>query len=197
MTKINWFTGTTMTTAEIYDAYGFNTMTPCGLTIQDVVWQVITRGHFNPCINGVPVWNLPLTLADVEQAPAPAVDSPLLRRAPAVEKTPAPAVEKAPAPAVETLLTRRVLDEETELISTIKRACYMHGASTRGLACYDEYVDEMTASWSIVLDEAAGALALYIEQTDFKRFRSDAAALRSLQDVLAKATSKLNKHRTA
>ena len=59
MTSINWYTGTTMTTAEIYDAYGFNTMTPCGLTVQDVVWEVITKGSFNPCINGVPVWGLP------------------------------------------------------------------------------------------------------------------------------------------
>ena len=200
MTSINWYTGTTMTTAEIYDAYGFNTMTPCGLTVQDVVWEVITKGYFNPCINGVPVWGLPLTLVTDEQtpAPAPAVEpapAPAVETAPApaVETAPAPAVEPAPAPAVETVLTRRDLDEEHELVSTINRACYMHGACTRGLPVYDEYVDEMFASWSMVLNDAAGELTLYLEHTAF-RSNSDKAARRTLQAVLDKAVRKLNKH---
>jgi hypothetical protein len=224
MTSINWFTGTTMTTAEIYDAYGFNTMTPCGMTVQDVVWEVITKGYFNPCINGVPVWGLPLTLVTDEQtpAPAPAVESapvaapavesapvaapavepapvaaPAVEPAPAVESAvePAPAVESAvePAPAVESALTRRDLDEESELVSTINRACYMHGACTRGLPAYDEYVDEMFASWSMVLNDAAGELTLYLEHTAF-RSNSDKAARRTLQAVLDKAVRKLNKH---
>ena len=123
---------------------------------------------------------LALTLVTDEQTPAPA-------------PAPAPAVETAPAPAVETVLARRDLAEEQELVSTINRACYMHGACTRGLPVYDEYVDEMFGSWSMVLDNAAGELALYLEHTAFRSNR-DKAARRTLLAVLDKAVRKLNKH---
>ena len=58
-TKIRWFNGVIYTTTELYAHYGLSKVeSNSGLTVDQIVWECITKGSCNPIVNGSPVFGI-------------------------------------------------------------------------------------------------------------------------------------------
>ncbi len=162
-TQIKWFNGVTYTTTEIYNHYGFNQVE----SLSGMKIQDI-------------VWKI------IIQGSC----NPIVNGEHVFGITPTLVTETE----TETLsLERRNHDVEYELVQTINKACFMQGAQTRGLSCYDEFVEEYFGDWISVLDDAVAGLGDYINYTLFST-RRDLQTKRTLQKAYNKGMRKLDKY---